>query len=289
MRFGERNVDPLADLGALGPRRGSAIRDASPPAQPPSAKPNDQRPTITFQQDKLTVQVQNRPLEWVLHEISRIARLAIVRAPGAGSQRVTLQLRDVPVDEGLRQILVDHDAFYFYGIDKKAPASLRVVWVYPKGRGRGLVPIPAEEWASTKELRQEATTNPDPARRARAVEALVERSGDQALDTMLAAFRDADEGVRTRALYGALSAGVGLPADSLAGMALGDPSPKVRFLALEALAINPGTVDLRTTAQQLLTDPDPLVRQKAGEILRQLDPVRRPQSAPPGQRLRRGP
>src|SRR3989442_14970629 len=146
------------DAMAVEPRRPAGNRPAAPKDAPPTGKPESAKPIVpqsivTFADGRLTVQVQNRQLEWVLEEISRQARVAIVRGAGVGAERVSLDLQGLPIDEALQLILVDHDAFFFHGVEKKAPALLRVVWVYPKGRGRGLAPVPSEEWASTRELR----------------------------------------------------------------------------------------------------------------------------------------
>lgn len=253
----------------------------------PIAKAEEQRPIITVKAERLTVQVQDRPLDWVLEQISRESRVAIVRAAGVGGERVSLQLRDVPLDEALRQILADHDAFFFYGVEREEPTSLSVVWVYPKGQGRGLAPVPPEAWASTQEMQEQAKADPDPAARAKAIEALVERKGGQARDAVLEALQDRDDQVRTQALYAAQNAGIGIPAHALARMALRDSSPSVRFLALQGLAADPNAkaaIDLRTIATEALSDPSPHVQIKAQEILDRLDPAARPaQPSAPGQ------
>ena len=244
----------------------------------PIAKAEEQRPIIAVKGERLTVQVQDRPLDWVLEQVSRESRVAIVRAAGVGDERVSLQLRDVPLDEALRQILTDLDAFFFYGVERDEPASLSVVWVYPKGQGRGFAPVSPEEWASTQEMRKQATADPDPAARAQAVEILVERKGGQSLDVVVEALRDRDDQVRTQALYAALSAGIEVPPHALAQMALSDPSPNVRFLALEGLAADPnvGTaINVGTIATQALSDPSPHVQIKAREILDRLDQATR--------------
>ncbi len=228
---------------------------------------------ITVKDGRLSVRGYNRSLEWVLEEIARAGRVAIIRAEGVGGQHVSVQFQDLPFDEGLRQILQEYDAFFFYGGVKKAPASLRAVWVYRQGQGQGLAPVPPESWASTKELGGRLT-DPDPEARSRAVEALITRTGAQTLDAVLRALEDGDDRVRTRALYGALWSDVPLPADTLRGLLREDPSPDVRFLALEALAKQP---HVEAIAQLTLSDPSPQVQQKAQEILRRLH------AAPSGQ------
>jgi hypothetical protein len=250
----------------------------SPPADLPSPeKRSDEGGTVSVKDGRLSVRVQNRPLGPILEEISRKGKVAIIRPHTVGRQLVSIQFRDFPLDEGLRQILKVHDAFFFYGVERKASASLRAVWVYPRGRGRGLQPVPPEDWASTTELERDLT-DPDPGVRARAVGALVERKGDQARDAVLQALKDEDDQVRTRALYETLDAEVKLPLDILIDLALRDASPDVRFLALEALADGP---EARTIAVAALDDPSPHIRSKAQEIVRRLDAATRPRQ--PGQ------
>jgi hypothetical protein len=178
----------------------------------------------------------------------------------------------LPLDEGLRYILKDQDAFFFYGGEGDASASLRAVWVYPKGRGRDIAPTPAETWASTVELERKLA-DPDPETRARAVEALVERDRGEALDVVLQALEKEDDGVRNRILYKALNTGVEIPSDFLTQLVLTDPVPEVRYMALTALAHAPNMVanDLNkvlTIAVRLMTtDPSPEVRNEAQAIL----------------------
>jgi hypothetical protein len=263
-----------------------AQRAGQPSQRPPAGadleKGTARQPIIIASEGRLTVRVRNLPLERVLEEISRKAQLAIVKAPGVGREPISVEFQELPVDEGLRRILKENDAFYFYGADKKALASLKVVWIYAKGQGRGFAPVPMEAWASTKEL-EERLADPDPKSRAQAFESLLERKQDPGIALM--ALHDGDEQVRTRALYGALSRGIALPQESLTSAALSDESADVRFLALQGLAADPERVDLRTIAGQLLNDPHPLVRRRAEEILRRLDPVSPPGPPPSRQKL----
>lgn len=223
-------------------------------------------PRVAVKDGRLSAHAENLPLDRLLDEISRRGNVAIIKAGGRG-RPVSVQLQDVPLDEGLRQILRNQDTFFFYGVGASGPATLKVVWVYPKGKGRELQPVPPEAWASTAEL-DGRVADPDPAVRARAIEALVERRGNQASDAVSEALRDHDDQVRVRALYQAIHAGVQLPRDELAAFAAGDPSPDVRFLALEALAADP---EARMFAEAALNDSSPHVRGKARELLRALD------------------
>ncbi len=265
-----------------------AQEGSRPPAVfPPSGnstasapKPTVQPSVIAVKNGRLTVQLQKCPLAWVLDQISRQGNVAFVMSAGLEAEKVSIGFKDLPLDEGIRQILVDQDAFLFYGVERKGPSSLRVVWVYPRGKGRGLAPVPPESWASTAEL-EARLGDSDPAVRAQSLAGLIERRRDRALDEVLRGLGDSDEQVRTQALYGALNAGVTIPSESLGQMALGDPSPNVRFLALEGLGSDP---NVEAIAEQALNDPNPQVQEKAREILRQVDAATRPPA--PGQSLR---
>jgi hypothetical protein len=268
----------LAEQGSNVNPTPSSRQEASPSNAPKSpGKRTEPASTVTVREGRLSVRVENRSLGWLLEEISREGKVAIIEGGGLGHARVSVQFQDLRLDEGLRQILKDQDAFFFYGAEGKAPASLRVVWVYPKGQGGGLQPVPPEAWASTRELEGDLA-DPDPRVRARAIETLVERKGDRARNAVLDALKDQDDQVRTRAVYQALTEDVELPTDTLIALALGDPSPEVRFLALEGVADRP---EARTIAETALTDPSPQIRNKAQEILRGLDAATRPR--PPSQ------
>lgn len=277
---------PTTPEGA--PSRRKSTESKKAPTQPTKAtesgrtveptKRVEYRAGVLFKEGRLSVSVSKNSLESILEEISRTAGIAIIRAEGVGEELISIQFQDLLLDEGLRRILKDNDAFFFYGVQKstgvreestgeKASAALRALWVYAKGRGRGLMPVPPETWASTKEFEQKLT-DPDPQVRANAVSTVIERKGEQAVDVVLQALSDRDDGVRTRALYGALSSGVTVPAYFLSDLALRDKSSDVRFLALQALAENPNS---RAVAELALDDPNEHVRLKAQEILLQLD------------------
>jgi hypothetical protein len=248
---------------------GSVARDIHPRAADAPSKPGGafQDNAIKVNNGLLTATVRSLPLSVVLEEVSRAGRVAIMMEDArARNQLVSLRVQDVPLDQGLLQILKGYDTFFFYGTGQQGAAVLQAVWVYPKGRGQGLAPIAPELWASTKEI-EKSVDDPNPEIRAKAIATLVSRRGAGAYDAVIAGLRDDDGHVRTQALYGAVMAGVSLPREILSTLALTDPSPNVRFLALEALAGDP---NINALAEQALADPSPQVQQKAQEILGQV-------------------
>ena len=95
--------------------------------------------------------------------------------------------------------------------------------------------VPAEQWASTSEL-ERGLSDPEPEERALAIESLVERWGERALDKVLEALLDPDDYVRGRALDAASDAGIERRAGQLQHLASADRSDEVRHLALQNFA-----------------------------------------------------
>lgn len=231
----------------------------------PTKESDDRRSFITYKDGRLDVRIDNRSLEWALVQISQQSGVPIVSTSGLGTQLMSLQFEKLPLEEGLRRILRGYDVFFFLGAEDKAPSSLKAVWVYPKGRGRGLAP---EVGASAAEVSR-YLSDPDPAMRAWAVQILIERKGPQSLPAVLQALTDPDEQVRSRALYRALNANVDVPQNALTDLVRHDPSPLVRFAALEAI-VYMNAKDLtaaRGIAEFALSDSDPNVRLQAQQIL----------------------
>ena len=257
-------------------------RIAVPNEQASPEIPTEEKSTVTVQAGRLSIRVQNRPLEWVLGEISQQSKVVILNTESVAGQTVSMQLQEMLLDQGLRQILKDHDIFFFYGAEEKGSgeekepqATLKAVWIYPKGQGQHIVPVLPEQWASTREMKQ-GLTDPDPGERARAVELLVERDGEWALNEVLLALRDRNDQVRAQALDAALNSGMQLPAALLEELAQHDPLPIVRFLALGAVADNYGdsflsNLSIKKVAEFALNDPSPEVKGQARQILEQLE------------------
>ena len=223
-------------------------------------------PVTSVKEGMLTYNARNQTLRSVLEEIGDQAGVAVVIADRVGEEQISVEFKDFRLDEALRQILKDYDAFYFYGTEKGQEApTLKAIWVYPASRGRSLKPVPPEAWASTQEF-ERMLTDKDPEARARAIDALIQRKGQQAVRLVLKALQDDSDLVRTRALDRALSSDIDIPQETIAGLALNDRSVNVRFIALEALSDDPNS---RWVAEQALQDPDEYIRNMARDILHQ--------------------
>ncbi len=88
-------------------------------------------------------------------------------------QVVSASFQKLPVDEACGRFCETMMCFFFYGVDEKQASALKAVWIYPKGRGRGLAPVPPEKWGSTGEL-SALLSDKDPQVRGRAIQTLVE-------------------------------------------------------------------------------------------------------------------
>lgn len=255
-----------------------ASRQSPAPAgatTPPS--PGESKTLITVADNRLSVQAQNRSLAWILDEISNQSGIPILLSDGIKDQTVSIRFQDLPLDQGLQALLKTLDAFFFYGAQGSSPAALMAVWLYPQGQGSRIVPAPPETYASTAEMQQHLS-DPDPDARARAVEVLIERLGTRALDAVLPVLEDPDEQVRYRTLYQAIQSDLALPKDLMRRLVLSDPSPVVRFIALDAVANAPDIdpAQLREIAELALNDLSEDVQEQAQGILAELDSTQEP-------------
>ena len=264
----------------------TAPPDASPPQSSGVSTPTAEAASLvseaTVKAGRLTLRAQRAPLDYLLADISRQADIAIHGTGPLQGLTISMNLDDVPLEQGLRHLLGDLDAFFFYGstaADK--PASLQALWVYPKGKGARLAPIAAETSARTAEL-ELALFDADPEVRAEAIEALVERRGDKSIDSVLQMLNDPDDYVRARALDVAASAHLEIPVDRLRALAT-DRGDDVRRVALRTLAEHSDVKpeDVRTLLETAAaSDESEAIRSEAAQMLREMSEIARPRERP---------
>lgn len=232
---------------------------------------NPATPLISLKAGLLSVALEDRPLRWVLDEISRQSGMMFETVPEISEQRVTDAFQDLPIERGLRHLLSSWDLFFFYGGDETGP---QYVWVYPKGKGVELRPIPPEVWASTLDL-EEAFNDTDPQVRTQALQALVERKGKAALELLLPALDDPNDQIRSGALNAAATSNLEIAPETLIGLVQNDPSPTVRFLALAAISsymeAPPADLDIMGIAIDASADADPEIRTLAENLIDRLE------------------
>jgi hypothetical protein len=217
----------------------------------------------------LTASIRNQPLRRVLEELSVIAHFTVAFADEVEDKIVSLEAKRLRLDDSIRQLLSDYDAFLFYGGTADKPAWLRAVWVYQKGGGSHLRPVPPEVWASGKEL-EARISNPDPEKRLLAYESLFSRPDPSSRDLVidaLAGKTERDHSVRQRLFSVAITKGFSLPPEVLADLALRDPSEQIRWLALDVLSEHSSA---KQTAEAAILDPNEAIREKAKQILADL-------------------
>lgn len=246
------------------PPAGSVAPNTPSPAAP--AAPGNAQ--VSFADGRMSANFKNLPLSSLGDQLSHKAGVAVVFLDNAASQTVSATFQKLPMDEGLRRILRDQDVFYFYSSDGKKTSALRAVWIYPKGKARGVAPVPPDQWSSNKDLAAQLVSS-NPATRGQAAETLIQRKGDNATDVLLRSLDDKDAQVRVRALYASMQSGVEVPSAVLDKL-VQDNSADVRYLALRALD-NSNSPDARSIAQQLSGDSNEAVRNEARDIISRLD------------------
>ena len=227
-------------------------------------------PLVAFNKDgRVSLSAERPLLSEVLAELSAGANIPIVVADALARESVAIKLHGVTLEEALGQILAPYDAFYLYTASGRSDGAISTIWVYPRGEGRSLQPVPPAQEASTKELEQ-ALGDPDPSVRYEAYETIIGREGTRALPTFHKALADDSDLVRFSALHAAIDAGIEISTSDLSALVSSDPSREVRLLALEGLGSRPEAEGLLASLQD---DPDREVGAQAKEMLQRLRAV----------------
>ena len=241
-------------------------------SQTPDA-PMSPEPFLTIDGDRMSAWLERRPLSWVIQEVMARSQVTI-KSSDRNFDRipVSVKFKDLPLEEGLSRLLSGVDAFYFYRGRESARGVLRTIWVYPRGQGERLSPVSPESWASTREI-EETFRAGTAAQRIRALDAIIERRGDQAEEHILKALRGTDESVRYRALQSAFNAEVVLPVDALGELLQFDALPQIRSMALSAIVSFWGHDRERSRwlVEQALRDRDEAVQAQAKAFLADMD------------------
>jgi hypothetical protein len=242
--------------------------------QQPSSPPAPAAPqlVVTLEARQLAIRAERVPLEAVLTELSTRTGVPIAVAAALDSDQISAQVKPAPVDQAIRELLKNYDAFFLYsGAGKLGLAS---VWVYPRGAAANLRPVPPDTWASTNEL-EAALSDGDPSIREQAYEALMSRADRRSRNLVVLAIRGASEtdpDLRQRILSSALSRDVPIPHDVLADLVRADATEEIRVIALDGLAGDPASRDVVAAA---VSDPSEVVRDRARDVLAELDSMRR--------------
>jgi hypothetical protein len=185
---------------------------------------------------------------------------------------ISLNLRDLPLDEALRMILQDFDVLYLYEGLKNAPAALTTVWIYPKGTTRHALPLSLDTLPMNQETQARVASLPLD-ERIETSEEMREREREYEAETILKALGDRDDQMRYHTLYQAVQTGIVLPIETLRDLTYSDPSPEIRIMAL-SMIINHINID-KKTALDIVTfatrDPSEAVESLAKQSLEYLE------------------
>lgn len=254
------------------------------------------RVAVTLQDARLSVNARAVPLKEILIEISRLSGIQFFLEAAldaqAAREEITVTLKALPIEEGLRHLLRQKNFVLVY-----SPAGLTEARVYLEGKGefRKLAvgtkrpppnPRIAKQTSRPSEgavaesdqiarFRSEALSNPDPAERSAALDRLAE-SADQALarETVLEVLeRERNPEVLESALS-VLQDQESVPLEPVLRFAAATRTPTLRLRALELLSEH-GKGDPRV--RELLSslarnDRDEEVREHAQSLLEDLEP-----------------
>lgn len=238
--------------------------DQAQDAPPPEGDRGHAR--VVVRGGTMSLEARDCTLTQLLSLISARTGMRVAVSEAIPPVRLSVRTRAQSIEATVRELLRDTDVFVLYAAEPNTEQRVAAVWVYPRGSTRDIEPVPAEQWASTRELQRNLTeSNPD--LRARAIEALITRSGEAALPHVVDAFADADADIRQRALDAALAANLDVPLHHLHALALNDPSPEVRLRALQALEERP---DSTWVIEAATHDPDSNIRHEAQSVLRRV-------------------
>ena len=244
----------------------------------------------------LTADIQKVPLQKVLAVLAREAKLKVYIADNVPNGNISAKFDELPLEEGLKQILKDQN-YMLTRVEtppspknklKKSFVQVTEIRILPRGSEASgsyqlqevasAAPVGDDEKKRKLELKKliNQALNADKAEDRLAALEKFSKEADQTVDEgewaeIEPTLKDADERVRKTALQAMMGLGAP-PLDSIADMARTDASPELRISALGQLVEFKGP---HATPQlnAALNDPDPSVRERAGELLEEADTI----------------
>jgi HEAT repeat protein len=243
---------------------------------------------VVVERGRLTLSVQNAPLAKVLEAIGEEADIAI-EIHGDLTERITTSLADIPLEEGLRQLLRGNSFALSYapsavdaqGSRLMAISVLSRSLVTPAAKARKVSTIGEQreklrriqalarqkDTKAVRELSTLALSDPNPFVRSRAVFALGRLRNEETLAPLTSALKDQSSSVRIQALQGITNLKGGEAIGVLQAMVVNDPDPSVRRQAVRLLS----TIRSPEVPQVLkwaVADPDGAVSRAAKQASR---------------------
>ncbi|MBM4055405.1 MAG: hypothetical protein FJ264_12220 [Planctomycetes bacterium] len=240
---------------------------------------------IKFSNGKLSVKLENSPLEKVLKEIMSQSGARIWLTDSIDT-KVTIEYHNVPIREGICRILKDKNYAFSYDPTELKEGKISIVSankskeIYtPPGRK------PLEKFAKRGDKKRKkekkdsqfdalakiALENEDPEKREDAIIELGETEDKKAIEIIAKALeKDTNEDVRLSAIDALLEIEDEAVVKPLSKAALSDKDPWVRESAVEALGEIEGNEAIEII-KKALNDEDGSVREIAQEILDDLN------------------
>jgi len=194
-------------------------------------------------EDTITADIQNSPLQKVLRELAERTGI-IFEVRGEDNPQVSVHLYGVSFQEAIQRIASDNNTIFFY--DKTNPARIAFVRVYPRSDsvqqpsiiqlGTGAVTKSNDDVDTPEQALRALAEEASPEAREKAIEILSQAGGAEAIDALLKSVSGAEPEIRIAAIEGLATLGAheALP-EILKG--LKDSHPGVRQSAITAVAL----------------------------------------------------
>lgn len=234
---------------------------------------------LSASDDTLTVEVRGVPLGAILDELGRQTAITVRVEDSVAEEEIQTEFRNLPLDEGIRRLLQGQSYILIYADatsagESRAGSDVREIRVLKRGvphepNRNGVANLPGVTGrlqASTLERWKAA----DAKARIETLGDLADHDQEQLVAALALAIEDDDPGVREFALEVMEDMDQILPITLLAEVALRDPSPELRMVALDLLA-DGGQEAALTPLELAVQDSDPRVSELAQELLADLE------------------
>lgn len=234
---------------------------------------------LSFKDNYLSVKVEKIPLGKVLEELGRKANLQIFMDGVIAKETVTIEFKNLLLEEGIRRILQGRNYALTYADASSNSALPQVTGIKVVQYGSGTSMTQADRGSSAagkkknarplEDVIKEISEAPDAASRIIALKELHDWSGEpKTVPVIVAALRDDDPYVRKTALE-LLEDADNPPVEPIANVALNDPNPQLRIYALEIL-VDTNEDAAGSYLKKASNDSDPKVKKLAQELLKEL-------------------
>ncbi|MBI3802614.1 MAG: hypothetical protein HY282_02500 [Nitrospirae bacterium] len=251
---------------------------------------------VAAEKGRLTVRAADVSLGRLFEEIGQQMEITIYGEPRLTAERITISLRDLPIEEGLRRILAKHDFAVLFsntgGENGPSLHRLTEVWIFPDRGGPTTDPTRRDEALVALSMTGNNSKKSALSIANKVIESMGKHSMESSGPALLDLLQSPDRSVRLGALdalnnlgslvpsdqvvraalrhddpqtrIAVLTLGFPVPREALIEHALYDPSAAVRLEALHALE---GDAEVEKIAGEAVRDSDPMVRETADRML----------------------